>query len=94
MSVERLTVRVNGHVQGVGFRWWARGHASRMGLLGWVMNAHDEQCVELVAEGSREALDEMEQLMRTGPEGARVVSVEACRSVASGEFDDFGIVRP
>ncbi|MGI8830693.1 MAG: acylphosphatase [Candidatus Limnocylindria bacterium] len=94
MSVERLAVRVSGHVQGVGFRWWARGHALRLDLLGWVMNAHDEQRIELVAEGSREALDEMEQLMRTGPEGARVVSVEASRSVASGEFDDFGIVRP
>ncbi len=87
-------MRVSGRVQGVGFRWWARQHASRLGLVGWVMNANDEQCVELVVEGNREELDEMEQLMRTGPDGARVASAEASRSLASGEFDDFGIVRP
>ncbi len=93
MNAQRLTIRIVGHVQGVGFRWWVRRHAERLGLVGWVMNADNERSVELVAEGDPAELDELERLVRLGPPGARVASVEAGRSVASGEFDGFGIVR-
>jgi acylphosphatase len=91
---ERLTARVTGHVQGVGFRWWVRRHAETLGLSGWVMNADDERSVELVAEGSTSALDELERFLERGPSGARVDAVERRREPASGEFDGFGIVRP
>ena len=90
---ERLTARITGRVQGVGFRWWVRRHAEALGLTGWVMNADDERAVELVAEGPPDALDELERLMQRGPSGARVDAVEARREPASGEFDGFGIVR-
>jgi acylphosphatase len=93
MSQERMTARITGRVQGVGFRWWIRSHADALGLRGWVMNADNERSVELVAEGSREALDELHRLLQRGPSGARVESVDARRSPASGEFSGFGIVR-
>ena len=93
MSDERLVVRVIGRVQGVGFRWWARRQADELRLVGWVMNAHDERSVELVAEGPPDALVELERRIRRGPQGARVEEVEARRLPASGEFDRFGIVR-
>ena len=93
MSRERLTVRVSGRVQGVGFRWWTLRRAEALGLVGWVMNGSDERSVELVAEGSPDTLDELERLLRIGPDGARVERVEAQRAPASGEFDRFGIVR-
>ena len=38
MRGERLTARITGRVQGVGFRWWVRRHADGLGLTGWVMN--------------------------------------------------------
>jgi acylphosphatase len=94
VSDERLTARITGRVQGVGFRWWVRRHAEALGLTGWVMNAPDERSVELIAEGPTAALDEMERLLRQGPSGAVVESVEAGRGAASGEYDRFGIVRP
>lgn len=94
MNAERLTAKVRGQVQGVGFRWWARREAERLGLTGWVMNADDERTVELVAEGPSEALDEMARLLGAGPSGARVESVETARAPASGAFDGFAIVRP
>ncbi len=94
MSAERLTARVTGRVQGVGFRWWARRQAEALELTGWVMNADDERSVELVAEGASQALDELERRLHQGPSGARVERVEARREPASGEFDRFGIVRP
>jgi acylphosphatase len=91
---ERLTARITGRVQGVGFRWWVRRHADGLGLTGWVMNANDERAVELVAEGAVEALDELERLIQHGPPGAVVEAVERQRDPASGEYDGFGIVRP
>lgn len=93
MSGERLTARITGRVQGVGFRWWVQRHAQGLGLTGWVMNADDERSVELVAEGPAEALDALERLVHGGPRGAVVEDVDARRGPASGEFQRFGIVR-
>lgn len=93
MSRERLSARVIGRVQGVGFRWWAGRLADELGLVGWVMNGDDERSVELVAEGDSEALAELERRLAKGPPGARVEQVEVRRLAASGEYDTFGIVR-
>jgi len=93
VSAERLAATVTGRVQGVGFRWWVRSLALDLRLTGWVMNADDERSVEIVAEGSAEALDKLERLLRQGPPGARVEAVTAHRGPPSGEFDGFGIVR-
>ena len=93
MSSERLTARITGRVQGVGFRWWVRRHADALGLTGWVMNADDDRAVALVDEGPPDALDELERLIQRGPSGAHVAAVERGREAASGEFDGFGIVR-
>jgi len=91
---QRLTATVIGQVQGVGFRWWVRSAADRLGLTGWVMNGSDERSVELVAEGSAVALDQLERLLQQGPPGAVVDRVEASRSPASGSYGRFQITRP
>ena len=88
-----MTARVTGRVQGVGFRWWVRRQAVALNITGWVMNADDERSVEIVAEGEPAALDTLERSVRIGPSGSRVESVRAERGPASGEFDQFGIVR-
>ena len=93
MTAERLSARIRGRVQGVGFRWWVRRQADELGLTGWVMNGDDERTVELVAEGPSEALDELERRLRIGPSAARVERAEVGRSAASGEFSGFEIVR-
>lgn len=92
--LERLSARVVGRVQGVGFRWWVRHQAAALGLTGWVMNADDERAVELVAEGQPAALAELERRLRSGPPGARVDRVDARREAASGEYSRFDIARP
>jgi acylphosphatase len=93
-DLERLSATVVGRVQGVGFRWWVRTAADRLGLTGWVMNGSDERSVELVAEGRPQALDQLEQLLRQGPPGAAVDRVETDRSPASGSYGRFQITRP
>ena len=93
MSVERLTARISGRVQGVGFRWFVVREAEGLGLVGWVMNADDERSVEVVAEGDPGALAELERRLRTGPRGAHVEAMEVAHGPASGEFRRFGIMR-
>ena len=90
---QRLTARVVGRVQGVGYRWWVRSRADELGLTGWVMNSNDERGVELVAEGDPERLDALERMLWQGPRSAHVEGVEVAREPASGEFGRFEISR-
>ena len=80
----RIAVRllIRGRVQGVGYRWWARVEARRLGLDGWVRNRLDGS-VEIVAVGAAEAVAEMEELCRRGPRAARVNAIDR-----SGASDD------
>jgi acylphosphatase len=93
MAGERLTARVIGRVQGVGFRWWIRSRAEKLGLTGWVMNEDDERSLAVVAEGAPADLDELERLLWRGPSGARVERVDAAREPSSGEYRRFDIGR-
>ena len=66
---------VRGHVQGVGFRYLTRERAAALGLGCKIWN-RDDGAVECVAEGSAEALDELERWLHRGPPHARVDAVE------------------
>lgn len=66
---------VRGHVQGVGFRYMTRERASALGVECTVWN-RDDGAVECVAEGSAEALGELERWLHEGPPLSRVEAVE------------------
>jgi len=66
---------VHGRVQGVGFRWFVWKAARQLGLQGVAQNLADGS-VEVIAEGSQEALDELELALGRGPGMARVDRVE------------------
>lgn len=86
---QRMTARVRGEVQGVGFRWFVVRRANRLGLAGWVSNEPDGS-VSVVAEGSSEALDELLAALREGPPSASVEHVDEQRLAPSG-LHGFGI---
>ena len=69
-----LHVIVHGRVQGVGFRWFVRTEARRLGLAGWVRNVPDGT-VELRASGIAQFLSALEQAIQRGPEGAAVTHI-------------------
>jgi acylphosphatase len=92
-AAARLSARVIGRVQGVGYRWWVNTQARSLGLVGWVANDPDERTVEVVAEGSRASLEQLERLLGLGPPGAQVEHVEATIGPASGTYSRFEIVR-
>ena len=54
-SLRQVRVRYEGDVQGVGFRYVARGLANQLGTTGGVENMNDGT-VQLVAEGPEDVL--------------------------------------
>ncbi len=80
----RVRVRVEGVVQGVGFRPYVHRLVGGLGLAGWVLN--DARGVLLEAEGDPAAVDELlARLPREAPPLARVEAVAAREVVPSGE---------
>lgn len=90
MNRKRLEATVHGRVQGVGFRWFVRRAAARLGLVGWVAN-DPSGAVTLVAEGDEAALDELMLDLHEGPPGAVVDLVDATFRDPSPEFTGFEI---
>lgn len=66
--------RVEGTVQGVGFRYFVMRQARRIGVSGWVRNTVDHT-VEAQASGSAAQLDEFARALRSGPATALVTNV-------------------
>jgi len=65
---------VSGKVQGVFFRASTRERALDLGVSGRATNLPDGR-VEVVAEGSADALDALESWLHVGPTAARVDAV-------------------
>jgi acylphosphatase len=83
--------RVQGKVQGVGFRWWTRSLAQRLGVTGTVRNLPDGS-VEVRANGSEEALARLREELETGPSGAEVSLIEE-QPTSDVPTDRFDIAR-
>ncbi len=79
----RLHVRIHGRVQGVGFRWFAREEARRLGLSGWVTNRPSGD-VEVEAGGEPFSLERLRRALEVGPSGALVERVEEIPAESDG----------
>ena len=93
MSENTRTVhlRIEGRVQGVGYRAFVERKAIGLGLSGWVRNRHDGS-VEAVLQGAAATVDAMIELCRSGPPAARVDRIDIVGE-GVGAFDGFD-VRP
>jgi acylphosphatase len=87
---EYLEARVEGLVQGVGFRYFVVREARGLGLGGYVKNLPDN-AVEVKAEGPRSALDELCSRLEQGPVSARVQGVKKSWGEAKGRFSGFEV---
>jgi len=83
--------RIQGRVQGVGFRWFVQREAAELDLRGWVRNTEDGD-VEVVAAGSAGDLDELRLSLRRGPRGSRVDRVVE-HPLAESEATDLSTFR-
>ena len=69
-----ISVRIEGRVQGVGYRYWTEGVAADLGLTGWVRNRRDGS-VEALFAGPADDVRQMLDRCREGPPASRVTAV-------------------
>lgn len=70
-----VQVRIEGLVQGVGYRLWTQRTARSLGLAGWVRNRRDGS-VEAVFQGPNGDVNTMLLACESGPPGSTVSLVE------------------
>ena len=88
MPVKRFLIQ--GIVQGVGFRYFARRAARELKLAGYVRNLADGS-VEAVARGDEGTLAVLEATLRLGPSASRVESVKVEDHSGDINHDEFVI---
>jgi acylphosphatase len=76
----------------VNFRSFVATRARFLRLDGCARNLPDGRSVEVVAEGPREALEQLLEYLYEGPRSGRVEGVEVQWGEATGRYQDFGIV--
>jgi acylphosphatase len=87
----RMTAWVRGRVQGVGFRWFTRASALRIGgLEGFALNLGDGR-VQVVAEGPRERCEQLLEWLRTGDTPGRVEGVTEIWGPPRGGYEGFAV---
>ena len=89
--MKRVHLIISGDVVGVGFRSWTLRLARTLSLTGWVKNREDS-AVEIVAEGPRNALEDLVSACQKGPEVAWVENVRTTWEEATGEFLGFEVL--
>lgn len=82
--------RVEGEVQGVGFRYSAQREATSLGLSGWVRNTSGG-AVEVWAEGPEPDLNEFLAWLRQGPPSAWVRAVNMSWESPEGRHSGFHV---
>jgi acylphosphatase len=73
-----LTARryiVRGRVQGVGYRYFAKNAAERLGLKGYARNL-DDGTVEVIAVGPESAIEDLLGALQRGPRLSEVRGIE------------------
>lgn len=92
MSENKRTVhiRVEGRVQGVGYRAFVEMRATELGLSGWVRNRRDGS-VEAVLQGSPEAVEAILDACRAGPPASRVARLDIIGE-GVGAFEGFEVL--
>jgi acylphosphatase len=89
MLVARRFV-LRGHVQGVGFRFFAQELARLENLTGWARNQRDGS-VEILAQGEADAMRRFEGRIRRGPSRAHVEHCVVEDEVPSEQMREFSI---
>ena len=83
-------ILISGKVQGVGFRYFTRQNAMRLGVHGYAKNLPNGK-VEVVAEGDKATLDAFVKILWKGPPASRVEDVKVEARPHSGEYTSFGV---
>jgi acylphosphatase len=91
MDMVRTSVRIEGLVQGVFYRYSTQQKAQELGVNGWVRNVRDGS-VECLLEGERDKVEVLIRWCHQGPPGARVQNVVTSWEEYTGDVEGFSIL--
>lgn len=89
----RLSFRIHGLVQGIGYRWFVKETAVKNKVHGWVRNAADG-AVEGEAQGPVPALDSFLKELKTGHAWAAVKETETQEMLDSEDAEKDFQIKP
>lgn len=88
--MQQAHVYIEGRVQGVGFRHFAKVNAEEVGVFGWIKNLPDGR-VEAVFAGPIDHIREMVNRCETGPGPSRVDNIDVTLEETDEEYEDFEV---
>lgn len=81
--LKEVYIKIEGRVQGVGYRYWAVSMAKHIGnISGWVRN-EDDGSVEILMSGEDDNINQFINLCYKGPMFARVDSIKYLSGVSN-----------
>jgi acylphosphatase len=89
-DIQELHAWVSGLVQGVGFRYFVIQKAISLGLRGYTRNDESGD-VEVLAQGTRSALERLLASLRRGPSAAQVSDIRVKWGQPTEHFSGFHI---
>jgi acylphosphatase len=84
-------VVVTGHVQGVGYRYFAQAAAQSLGVTGWVRNEWDGGVRAVLQHADKGVLSRMVVALKHGPPHGWVQDCAVAELAAPERFGDFTI---
>lgn len=83
----RVHCFVSGTVQGIGYRFFVRGQAEKLGVRGWVKNLRDGRVEVVVEGGSERVANFLKSLKDDAPDEAAIENISTNYESARGEKD-------
>lgn len=90
-NTKSLHIVVSGRVQGVGFRWFTRKKANKLGIVGSVENLITGE-VEVYATGKEEKIEQFIAELWKGPSFGLVTDIKTEELSKIKNYDDFFIL--
>tara|TARA_R100000789_G_scaffold76076_1_gene71591 strand:- start:126 stop:413 length:288 start_codon:yes stop_codon:yes gene_type:complete len=87
-GIRAVQVRIEGRVQGVGYRWWLATEAEQRKLVGWVRNRADGS-VEALVQGPGDRIDDLIAHCFKGPLMARVMDIAVTEQTTDPALEGF-----
>jgi acylphosphatase len=90
-EIVQAHVFIEGRVQGVFYRFWAKEEAEKLGLTGWVRNTEDGK-VEAVFQGKKEKVEKMIEKCHKGSHLADVKNLDINWEELNNNFTNFEVL--
>ncbi len=88
--IKKVTLKIYGLVQGIGYRYLGQREAKKLGLAGYIRNLANGS-VEIIAEGEEEKLKDFIEWCYNGVGTAQVKEIEQDWSDKISNLEDFVI---